>query len=357
VIEVENRFHHTQLDALQVAARIAGGSRQVHALPAIAPGHGGSLKIPLPEGAKTGDTLLLDFIGPDGEAVVTWGVYLESEPQPQALFEARAGAPTIEAHDTGWIIRTNRTRYEVDAASGRLSGGPFRDRPYPHFTQKELKNWFVPKEPEYLQLPDTSSVEIKKVTVEPQGDHVALRIEESYREFKGTLVVRIDQSDTVMVESSYDFTGEKARGIREAGLRLPLQAGFETIEWSRRGYWNHYPEEHLGRLSGTAEARNPATADLKMSPKFDVPKEKPSEPWTQDPSRFGTRDFRASKLNFNWATLRSEAHTIDFRGGHERHIRPALSPEGVDAFINMDDPAATLKPGKHHQASLNLRFQ
>jgi hypothetical protein len=66
---------------------------------------------------------------------------------------------------------------------------------------------------------------------------------------------------------------------------------------------------------------------------------------------------RASKLNFDWATLRSEAHTIDFRGGHERHIRPALSQSGVDAFINMDDPATTLETGKHYQASLNLRFQ
>ena len=353
---VENRTHFTQLDALQLSVRV-NGEELTETPPAIAPGESGTVRIQLPNTAKEGDLMVLDFVNSQGKPIATWGLHLNKEPEPLPLFTADSGAPAIDETADGWSIETKGQTYTIDRESGRLSGGPFRDRPRPHFTQKEFKNWFVPQAPAYLQLPDPDSNRIESVTVEARDEIALITILEDYGEFSGRIEIEIDKEDTFVLRSDYTYTGEKARTIRELGIRLSLQEGYETVDWSRRGYWNVYPEGHLGRLEGSAKAKNPETEQLAMSKKFHIAIEQPTEDWTQDPSDFGTRDFRASKLNFDEASIRSEGTSIHFRGAFERHIRPALSPDGVDVFINMNDPETTMEPNKTQAASLSMRIQ
>jgi len=102
------------------------------------------------------------------------------------------------------------------------------------------------------------------------------------------------------VEFSYHFTVKRAINPRQTGVAFDFPLGFDRLTWTRRGLWSVYPDDHIGRLSGTALA---VTPDGK--PALEIgPRENPgASPWANDNTCYGSNDFRSTKENIITARL------------------------------------------------------
>ena len=90
---------------------------------------------------------------------------------------------------------------------------------------------------------------------------------------------------------------------RQVGIVFDLPSRFQTLTWKRKGYWSWYPENHIGRLQGTAVAR-PRT----MLPDLNGPRQQPGCDWLEDTVIFGSNDFRSTKHNIFSAGLTDDGH-------------------------------------------------
>lgn len=103
-----------------------------------------------------------------------------------------------------------------------------------------------------------------------------------------------------------------------------LEPACDTLSWKRRNLWTVYPEDHIGRLTGTAKAfRDPSRkAD-------DLLTVMPTWPFAQDQTFSGTADFRSTKRCILRATIGSAKAALHLAGGGARHVRVAVEGDGV----------------------------
>ena len=109
------------------------------------------------------------------------------------------------------------------------------------------------------------------------------------------------------MQLSYTVNNPPEKGsFDEVGVTLLVPFGMDRISWNRNGLWSVFPEDHIGRNSGTA---------IKLrAGKSLVYREEPKWPWYHDMKDFHqygkehsgygmTHDFRAAKEYFNWVEL------------------------------------------------------
>lgn len=87
---------------------------------------------------------------------------------------------------------------------------------------------------------------------------------------------------------------------RQIGIRFELPSRFTTLSRERDTQWTVYPDNHIGRPSGSATAH---TADRDTTP---VLRSEPAWPWSLDDSPLGTSDFRSTKHSVRRASLVSD---------------------------------------------------
>ncbi len=87
---------------------------------------------------------------------------------------------------------------------------------------------------------------------------------------------------------------------RQLGILLRLPMAIHTLRWDRPAQWTAYPPGHIGRPTGTAKAF-PAERETRESLG-----QRPDWPWSAAACELGTRDFRSTKSNVNWAALTDE---------------------------------------------------
>lgn len=112
---------------------------------------------------------------------------------------------------------------------------------------------------------------------------------------------------------SYQVTwsGDKT-DIQELGWIFTMPKACERFSWDRKGYWSYYPENHIGRLRGTAKPDSMQADVTKVS----------------RPDAF---DFNSTKYNCNWATLADEAGKglgVRFTSTSRHHCRSGNAEDG-----------------------------
>ncbi len=101
---------------------------------------------------------------------------------------------------------------------------------------------------------------------------------------------RVSGDGSVTVDYEVRYSGPEV-GVREVGLVWTVAPAMQRLSWRREGQWTTYPEDHIGRLVGTALAF-PAIAAGK----------RPAS-WSLDTDPRGCNDFRSSKYNVLEASL------------------------------------------------------
>jgi hypothetical protein len=137
-------------------------------------------------------------------------------------------------------------------------------------------------------------------------------------EWTGGYEIRLD--DAGRAEFTYDFTyGGKDVWVRELGLQFDLPLAFQTLEWDRRADFTDYPDDHIGRPRGTAQAH---PAGPQSVPPGTRPMALDDHPW-------GSNDFRSAKRNIYAASLSGDWGRVQVVSDGTQTVRCALTPHEV----------------------------
>src|SRR5262249_53669719 len=130
--------------------------------------------------------------------------------------------------------------------------------------------------------------------VERAGDNIVVTARGAYPNLRGSYRTTITPAGEVRLDYAFDYSGPDVRA-REIGLHLSAPLALETLEWTRRGEWTWYPDDHIAALQGIAHAHSQRPAG------------EPDWPYAEDDSDLGTNAFRSTKRNFLAASLHNAA--------------------------------------------------
>ncbi len=312
ILDIENRYNFTNLDELQIRARLGTNTFPVRAT--IAPMRKGSVNIDL-TGAKQADTLRITFSDPRGficqEEVIPFG-QKTSPSEPNVKVNVRLGED-----NKNWIIISGKSTFTINKINGLLGcitsegdtiiadGGEMMLVPFnrddggapgvaaSNYTQDIQPLDYLPVDNFTMEsvIPVKNEDGTIKVTLVGGIKYKLHGIRNLVFNADGTLTVSYDYSTLV------DFSGKNL--LRQFGLLFTMPKSFDLLSWERKGLWSVYPEWDINRLKGFAKA---LPRDMKY---VEVPREVPSGAWKDNANRMGTNDFRSTKDHFLRVSLKN----------------------------------------------------
>jgi beta-galactosidase len=303
VLDVENRHDFTDLGECRIDWRI--GDEKGRADLDLPPRRAGMLRIAPKAAGLAGQILHIDVISPRGFLIDRFEIAVGEVAPPAPPFrpdaaesgpvELKEDAATFTMGGRGFSWTFDRkTGAILRAESGGtsvLAGGPAL-MVLPQTSGPCVTDWRPDVEPFNDVCKDWRA---ESVTAAKDGEAVKLTVKGAYAEAEGWYAVRIDGAGRA--ELSYEFKVREKTNPRQVGMVLFLHRSFDTLDWSRRGQWTTYPENHIGRPVGTAKALMPGRETVFRRP--------PAWDWKDDQNGLGSNDFRSTKANILWAVLSS----------------------------------------------------
>ncbi|MEW2167338.1 glycoside hydrolase family 2 TIM barrel-domain containing protein [Streptomyces sp. NPDC007084] len=293
-VPVKNWFDHSDLGELDISWKIGDRSGTLTGV-SVSARQSGTLTVPA--GAwSSGDTLRLTFRR--GSAVVDdYLLWLNSRTTPQ--FTAPGGtAPTVRDADGKILVTGVDAPFTVvfDKASARLveatAGGKrvLTGGPDLVLSRAVPGDWT-----------GTSA------TVATSGGQAVVTLTGRFGTLNTTIKVSVDGRG--LLTTTYTLANPPTGALSDVGLRFTLPESTNTLSWQRDAQWTVYPDDHIGRPSGTA-SRTRATGT-------DGYGERPTWPWAQDTHSYAlfgknsaahwTNDFRSAKTGVRLAKATSGA--------------------------------------------------
>jgi len=338
-LTVENRSDFADLNEMRFDWRLAGESGSAAA--EGAPGQKGILEIPAKGGDLAGKDLEIRITGPRGFQVdaysFTIGDKSVSAPQPQR----HASALTLNRDAATVTVSGADFAYAIDAATGQLTratasghdlavSGSFLTL-VPH-DQEGGGLQLTGKEPTFTPLWGLGTAwRASSVLATASEQEVTVRATGAYAESDGAYELAIDGSGRMTV--AWDFSIRNEINPRQTGVTFLLPKSCDRLSWRRRGQWSFYPEDHIGRLAGTAKAF-PGHSVCGLA----GPHARPTWPWSEDQNEYGSNDFRSTKYNILEAVLDNEAGTgLRAVAAANRHVHTWI--DGDHAMMMVADYA------------------
>jgi beta-galactosidase len=318
-IPVENRYFFTNLSELSIDWSVGSVSGQARAN--VPPQSAGIAEIRLPHEAAGGD-LDLKFRDARGRLVDAFRI-LVGEAAPAAGVEA-SGPLRIEerrnlADDAvrvvgdGFEVAFSRTRGLLRYA---LSGSRTVLYAAPHVRVSP-----IPDTAAWFPQPDTWR-QNGPLDIGEDGGAVTATVRGAYPNLSGVYRTTITRAGDVSIEYAFVYGGPDVRA-REIGLHLSTPLACDTLEWTRRGEWTWYPEDHIGAVHGVARAHSGHPAG------------QPDWAYGEDDSALGTNAFRSTKRNFLSAFLRDAAGAgLEFESGGSQHFRATVEPDRIAVQVS-----------------------
>ncbi|MCC6286458.1 MAG: glycoside hydrolase family 2 [Chitinophagaceae bacterium] len=155
---------------------------------------------------------------------------------------------------------------------------------------------------------------VKSIWFETTPGAFVIKVEEEYEEAGGYIMYTFTGDGNI--KAAYRYVLNKNVNPRQWGLVFTLTNEFNTLQWKRKGLWNYYPEDEVGRLSGTATAMSTSPVSGAAGPG-----QKPNNTWAQDRNELGTNDFRSTKMYITEAQLSDGKNKIKILSDGTQHIR------------------------------------
>ncbi len=334
-VPVENQYDFTDLAELKIEWRI--GDEQGVATITGAPSSAGPAGPSIParcageihvvprRATRAGDVLSLTFTNATGMVVDQFRLPLGPEGIDAPPGEPIAASPlrirdehTLAGHATRVI--GGQFELAIDRDSGRLRrcvafGEPLLvELPAIHLLQSGQP---------FVDLPDRTTWRVRETDVRAEGDNVRVRVAGAYDRLAGRYELLITPAGEITASASFEYAGPDL-WAREIGFRLAAPRACNRLEWSRRAEWSVYPEDHIGRPHGVARAVVDHPANLP-----------PRWPWAQDNSPLGSNDFRSTKRNINWATLRCPSGAgVGVLSDGRQHARATVETDRIALHVS-----------------------
>jgi hypothetical protein len=315
-LTVENR--HEFVNLARRPFELSGASRDELAVD-LAPDETGTVTL-----STTGDTLGITVRHPEGHAVD------EFEFTPDDFASSIPTTPagsSLSAADGALALSAESFSLTVDQESGSVrlddtDGNPLLvDAPALVLTpiQQEAGRDYDTRIGHRLDGETVTDVSLAE-------NGAAARLTVEYSVATGTFLVRPLQSGLAV---EYDFTVTESVDAREVGVALPVADGLRTLSWERDGQWRTYPDDHVGRQSGTATA-----FDGGSRPENEGLDLRADQPWHADTTRHGSNDFRSTKRNVRSATLGDgSGRDITVTSDGSQHVRATVESGHVDLLV------------------------
>lgn len=299
ILHYENRYETVSFDDndFEILYSVNGNKSQ-KAVSNIKPKTSGEVVLlPSEEGWKAGDTIQLEFYKTTNgirRNVLTHVVTLGA---PVYVFpEATGTAPEVTEDDTMIHVTGDTFAIDFSKETGKIVNGTKGDASIlvggPHLN---------------LGMTDVGTWQLGSIQSEVKNGSVVITIDGSYSNNSiGGCTFTLTIDSVGRIETAYHIKNTGNINGFEIGVSYDVPQTAETLTWVRDGYLSYYPEEQMGRLTGTAVKEY---ADWKRE--WGV---KPTKPWKEDDKDFynfgvedkggrGTNDFRGSKTGMHYAEL------------------------------------------------------
>lgn len=303
IIPIKNWYDHTNLGELEITWQVNNDSGILKGL-YILPHYEGTLEIPYTNWAEN-DQLELKFRDRYNRLIDHY--LLKISPQNVSFQEVEGPAPKIKENNSEITVSGKNFEIVFEKKNGLIKSGIFNGQilikggPYFHLTGGEKTGKWV----------------LKAIKAQKEKDEAVIAISGFNEPVELKFEVRIDGAG--LITTNYEiirfgveapkprkkpWNNQDAGGFQEVGISYLLTKDINQLTWDRNGLWTYYPEDHIGRNTGTALR----TIDGKEK----IFGEKPERLWPHDERDFsvfgqydiggrGTNDFRSMKEYINYA--------------------------------------------------------
>jgi beta-galactosidase len=344
-LHIENRHDFTNLSEIRIEWTLSGETGMAKAN--IPPQTSGTISI---QSKSTDDLngkkLSLKFFSPRGFMIDSYllpiGTSEEIIPKPGISANGSLG---LVKDGNNLTIKGNRFTWVFDRKTGLIEMGEIDDQTVliggPTLMVLPLTGGKCePTHSEEIQPFNNTCRNWKanKVTAIETADSVEIHVDGQYEEAFGRYLIRLYSSGQLVVD--YHFTLNGNVNPRQTGIVFDLPKIYDNLAWKRNAQWTVYPEDHIGRVEGQAKAfRSTKWPTMKH-------RTEPLWPWSLDSNALGTNDFRSTKRNIIWASLKdADGYGILVRsagnqstrsfvdGGRIRLVVAGYSTGGADLFF------------------------
>lgn len=312
---IENRYLFTNLTECRIAWKLGAHSGEV--CPDIPPGGAGEVAIHLPTPPVPGERLELTLHDPRGFVADRFA------PVPVPLPPTPVASPVAKAE---WTL--DEKTGLVSAINGQPVSGPhLMILPLSSRNEFNILALAPPApDPDMTKFPTPFTApctgwNCSKVT--RAGE--VLIVEGTYNGVEGRFTYA---SRDGFLEIAYEFTVTQPVNPRQIGLVFTLPRDCDVLTWERVGYWDLYPDDHIGRLKGRVAASESVACG------FHGPRTQPSHPWRLDSLPYGNKDFCSTKHGIIAATIADAAgRGILIDGQGRQHVRCWRTDAAVHVLV------------------------
>ncbi|GMQ63126.1 discoidin domain-containing protein [Vallitalea maricola] len=312
---VENRFTHTNLMDITVKWSVEDESGKIENIPSIMPGETGILQVPGRQWLL-GDTVNLKFFYED----MNLGQIMVDEFDLQIGDERRyfdtsvVNQPTVNETAGELIIEGNDFKVIFDKSTGLIIEGSYDNETVivdgPFINLYGSENNSATKESE--QSFDVNTWRLNNFEHKVDGEYIVVTVDGTYLDDNSytngilnvVFEIRIDYEG--LITTTFTINNPPTyKNVVEVGVSYLLSDAVSDVNWERNGLYSVYPDNHIGRLAGSAtRTREEGDDQYGIKPDWD---------WSmdmvdyylygkEDQSNRGTNDFRSMKENIYFAS-------------------------------------------------------
>ncbi|MHC4158589.1 MAG: glycoside hydrolase family 2 TIM barrel-domain containing protein, partial [Planctomycetota bacterium] len=313
---IENRHDFTNLSEIGIKWVLADERGTVNAdVPARS---SGIITIEPKTTDLEGKKLALKFYSPRGFLIDSYllpiGSYEETAPKPGITESCET---ELLKDDNSFTVKGERFSWVFDRKTGQIKSAEIDGQrvliggPVLMVLQFGGGRCLPTYRDDTAPLNDTCSQwKADEVTAKQKTDGVEIEVKGRYQEAASTYTMLINRSGQLRISYDFDYAQEPKPGehmwndepdpsrIRQMGVVFDLPKTCDRLSWERKALWTVYPENHIGRANGQAKTfRHRKWPEIKRHTK-------PPWPWLLDSNALGTNDFRSTKRNIKWASLK-----------------------------------------------------
>lgn len=374
-LHVENRHLYTNLNECIIrweTGKVCGEVR-----PELPPHSEGTVEITLPAEARDASAIELSVIGARGFEIDRYRFRLADDSDHDSSRRRRREKLSMKTADGGTItVKSGDRTFTIDGTTGSISA----IRAHHEILTRGPELMILPLngEGEGIQMtgrdqtftpytPVCDGWNVRSITADQTKDEITVTVAGSYREAEGSYTYRFTPDGSLTVD--YDFAVTDSISPRQTGIVFTSPAAFSNVSWTRDGYWNAYPSDHIGALDGEA------TAFSDTIPRVGIagPSKRPTWSWSADQTANGSNMFRSTKRNIRHAQLSTDgaAALINIESDGSQHLRPWIDGNsthfliadytngGRDTYLvsHAETGYRPLRPGDRVKGSVRLSFR
>jgi hypothetical protein len=290
-ITIGNGYDHTNLKEIKIEWSVCSEHGVIQG-PDVPPHGTSQFRVPV-TGLRKGQILRLGFRSSNGAEIDRFELPVGERVMP--VFSSPSGNLNLHSSDGAITIAGPRFSLTIDCTTGLIRSGDANGRrvieggPFLNLGQGRPKAWSLSK----MDVRELAHSIV--ISVSGAGEHSEKKID---------LQFELEIFGDGRMDLRYGLVRKPEAKIDHLGMSFALPAAVDRLKWHRQSLWSVYPDDHIGRPSGTAHRTSPRSIRRSRTA--------PDWSWSEDmqelfldgyhlPAGAATNDFRSLKEDVFWA--------------------------------------------------------